>query len=101
MAYSTSETKYNNQTLTELAEAFNTAATELNNQIDAFNTALSTVSGVWEGEAQESFKGDMDNAIRILLKGKETFDKWKTAVDEMIKAYEDAEQKCNTAATQQ
>lgn len=100
MAYSTNETKYKNQTLTELAEAFNTAATELNNQIDAFKTALSTVSGVWEGEAQESFKGDMEKAINILQKGKDTFDNWKTAVDNMKDAYEKAEEKCNTTATQ-
>ena len=100
MAYSANETNYSQNTLTDLAGAFDNAAKELNNQIEAFKNALNTVSGVWEGEAKESFKGDMENAIRILQTGKDTFDNWKTAVDTMNDAYQKAEATCTTAATQ-
>ena len=100
MAYSENATNYSNETMTQLAGAFANASTALNEQMEAFRNALNTVSDVWTGDAKENFKSDMENAIRILQTGKDTFDKWKTTVDTMNEAYKKAEATCTTAATQ-
>lgn len=99
MAYSENATNYSQSTLTDLAGAFDNAAKELNAQIEAFNNALTEVSSVWDGEAKAEFEGAMGKAITILQKGKDTFDKWKTAVDTMKDAYEKAENACKASAT--
>ena len=78
-------------TLRDKAAELRNQNSNLNTQIDTLETQAKSLSGMWEGDAQQAFDKDVSTDIQKMRNFHDAIESYASALDQIASQYESAE----------